>query len=205
MKNKYSVILADPPWQYDNAGSRGAAELIYPTMSIKELCALPVAGMAQDNAVLLLWTTWSQMTEAMQLISAWGFKYVTGFPWIKVTDVSPNLWGQIEVSVPYGIGFWARGASEPLLIARRGKVKAPPNGFIGLLSPNLYHSRKPESIYHYAETLSGPYLELFARRTRPGWDSWGNQIESTPDVRRVLSGEDTAVLRAELLAQGVRE
>ena len=182
MSNKYGVILADPPWQYANAGCRGAAENQYPTMAIKELCALPVSNMAEEDAVLLLWATWPQMAEAMQLISAWGFKYVTGFPWIKVTDVSPNLWGQIEVSVPYGIGFWARGVSEPLLIARRGKVKAPPNGFIGLLSPNLYHSRKPDDIYHYAETLTGPYLELFARRPRPGWDVWGNQVNSTVEL-----------------------
>ena len=96
-----------------------------------------------------------------------------------MTSVAPTLWGEIEISVPYGVGFWARGCSELVLIGRKGNVKSPSDGFIGLLSPNLYHSRKPEDIYAYAESLPGPYLELFARRIRSGWDTWGNEVTST--------------------------
>lgn len=182
---EYGVILADPPWNYSNSGCRGAAENIYPTMTFNELCQLPIESMAKDDAVLLMWATWPKLEEAaMPLIKAWGFQYVTGFPWVKVTDVSMTLWGKIEIRVPYGVGFWARGATEPLLIARRGKPPPPPNGFIGLLSPNLEHSRKPDNIYHYAESMPGPYLELFARRARPGWDVWGNEVESTVEIGR---------------------
>jgi len=176
---KYKVILSDPPWAYRNAGCRGAAANEYSTMTIDDICALPVASMADDDCVLLLWGTWPQMPEALQVVNSWGFQYVTGFPWVKVTEVSHTLWGDLTIKVPYGIGFWARGTTELLLIARRGNVTPPTEGFIGLLSPNLHHSRKPDDIYHYAESLQGPYLEMFARRPRAGWDSWGNEIQST--------------------------
>lgn len=180
---KYGVILADPPWSYDNAGCRGAAANEYPTMTNQDIMALRVNQFAADNCVLLMWATWPKLDEVcLPALKAWGFDYVTGFPWIKVTDVSHTLWGQIEISVPYGVGFWARGASELLLIGRIGKPSPPTDGFIGLLSPNLFHSRKPESIYQYAESLPGPYLELFARRPRPGWHVWGNEVRSDIDL-----------------------
>jgi len=177
---RYGVILADPPWNYNNAGCRGAAENEYPTMSLEELANLPIASMAAADSVLLLWSTWPKLDEAcLPLMKTWGFQYVTGFPWVKITSIATNLWGQIQITVPYGVGFWARGTTEPILIGRRGNAKAPTAGFIGLLSENLYHSRKPDDLYHYAESLPGPYLELFARRERTGWDSWGNEIAPT--------------------------
>lgn len=180
----YRVILSDPPWAYRNAGCRGAAANEYSTMTIDDICALPVASLAADDCVLLLWGTWPQVPEAMRVITSWGFQYVTGFPWVKITEVSQTLWGDLTIKVPYGIGFWARGATEPLFIARRGNVAPPTEGFIGLLSPNLYHSRKPDDIYHYAESLPGPRLEMFARRVRHGWDSWGNEITSSVSLGR---------------------
>ena len=176
---RYNVILADPPWTYNNAGCRGAAANEYATMSLDELKKLPIQKLASDDCVLLMWATWPKLDEAcLPLLKAWGFEYVTAFPWVKVTDVSKTLWGKWEIKVPYGVGFWARGCSEPLLIGRRGNPKSPPDGFIGLLSPNLFHSRKPDNIYHFAESMQGPYLELFARRDRAGWDVWGNEVES---------------------------
>lgn len=180
---KYGVIVADPPWSYQNSGTRGAAANQYSTATVEDICALPVSGMAAEDCVLLLWCTWPQMREGIRVMSAWGFDYVTGFPWVKVTDVSKDLWGALTFDVPYGVGFWARGTSEFVMIGRKGNAKPPPNGFIGLLSPNLYHSRKPDSIHHYAMSLPGPYLEMFARRPFPGWDVWGNQVESTIEVR----------------------
>ena len=192
---KYGVILADPPWSYANAGCRGAAANEYITMTDADIARLPIADLAAENCVLLMWATWPKLAEAcLPALAGWGFNYITAFPWVKVTSVSPTLWGAIEITVPYGVGFWARGTSEPLLIGKRGKPSPPPNGFIGLLSPNLHHSRKPESIYEYAEAMPGPYLELFARRRRPGWDAWGNEVDSdivlTPaaDGRIILGG-----------------
>lgn len=176
---KYGVIMADPPWQYGHAACEGAAAKQYPTMPVDKICALPIAPLAADNSVLLMWCTWPQMREGIQVMTAWGFDYVTGFPWIKVTDVSKDLWGELTFKVPYGIGFWARGCSEFVMIGKRGQCSPPTDGFIGLLSPNLSHSRKPESLHHYAMSLPGPYLELFARRPYPGWDVFGNQVQNS--------------------------
>ena len=175
--SRYKVILADPPWNYANAGCRGAAENEYKTMSDEEIYNLPIAECADNDCVLLLWATWPKLKEAMMTVSKWGFEYITGFPWIKVSSVSNNIFGDIEIKSPYGIGFWVRGCSEPILICRRGRPKPPPDGFVGLLSPNMFHSRKPDSIYAYAESMDGPYLELFARRKRDGWDSHGDQLK----------------------------
>lgn len=185
--SKYGVILADPPWNYANAGCRGAAENHYSTMTVADICALPIGDLAASDCVLLEWCTWPQLQEGLQVMAAWGFTYITGFPWIKVTDVSKTLWGELTFEVPYGIGFWARGCTEFVLIGRRGNPKPPSDGFIGLLSPNLYHSRKPESLHHYAMSLPGPYVELFARRPYPGWDTWGNQIDSTIELFEVTA------------------
>lgn len=180
MIKQYGVIIADPPWDYNHSACEGAAAKEYLTMTLAELQTLPVRELAAKDSVLLLWATWPKLDEAcLPLLKAWGFKYVTGFPWVKVTSVATNLWGELEIKVPYGVGFWARGATEPVLIGRCGNVKPPTEGFIGLLSPNLYHSRKPDDLYHYAESLPGPYLELFARRKRPGWDVWGNEMKNS--------------------------
>jgi len=178
MNHTYGTILVDPPWTYDNAGIRGAASKQYPAMSDATIYKIPVASFAAPDCALLLWATWSKLVEATKIIETWGFEYVTGFPWVKVTDVRRTLFGDLRIKVRYGIGFWARGVTEPLLIARRGKVSPPDNGFIGLLSPNLSHSRKPDSVYEYGEALPGPRLEMFARRKRAGWDAWGNEIEN---------------------------
>lgn len=185
---KYPVILADPPWNYNNAGVRGNAENHYPTMSDADIAALPVADLAADDCALFLWATWPKMEAAVAVVKRWGFEYVTGMPWIKIVGLpSVDLWGALTIKPQYGVGFWVRGCTEPLLIARRGKPGLPEGGFVGLLSENLRHSRKPENIYHIAETLPGPYLEMFARRARPGWDVWGNEVASTVEIGRTLT------------------
>ena len=182
MAKKYKVIISDPPWNYSNAGVRGACENHYSTMGIADLKKMDVASLADDDCVLLLWCTWPQLKEGIELIDAWGFRYITGFPWVKVTDIFTALDGEVQFSVPYGIGFWARGCTEFVLIARRGKAKPPDRGFIGLLSPNLKHSRKPDHLYEYAESLEGPYLEMFCRRPREGWDVFGNECENSIEI-----------------------
>ena len=179
---KYDVILADPPWAYSNSGTRGAALNQYPTMSAEDICALPVEALASENAILILWCTWPQLLEGARVMESWGFDYVTGFPWVKITDVAPNFDGNVEIKVPYGVGFWIRGCTEFVMIGRRGSVSPPKSGFIGLLSPNLFHSRKPDSIYEFAESIPGNRLEMFARRPREGWDVFGNQVENSIEL-----------------------
>ena len=132
---KYGVIIADPPWGYQNWSERkqGAAAAEYPTLTVSQLCALPVSELAAKDCVLLLWGTWPKLNEAcLPVMRAWGFRYTTGFPWVKITEVGSSLWGGIEIGVQYGVGFWARGCTELVLIGKRGKASPPPNGFIGL-------------------------------------------------------------------------
>jgi N6-adenosine-specific RNA methylase IME4 len=185
---RYGVIVADPPWRYGvTNGARGATRhgntpgrfsKHYPSMSARAIAALPVGDLAADSAVLLCWATWPRLPDAMAAIAAWGFEYVSGFPWIKLTSAPRAALDDRPVATPqYGIGFWSRACSEPLLIARRGDVtiRSP---YLGLLSENFGHSRKPDNLYDYAEQFPGPYLELFARRPWPNWDSWGNECAS---------------------------
>ena len=174
---RYGVIIADPAWRYNNSGQNGAAEHEYATMSVADICVLPVQQLAADDSVLLLWGTWPLLPDAMRVMQAWGFRYVTGFPWIKIAgEPSRDMWGELDIKPQFGVGFWVRGCSEFVFVGRRGNVRPPTENFVGLLSENFGHSRKPDSLHHYAESMPGPYLELFARRAREGWDVWGNQV-----------------------------
>lgn len=184
---KFGVITADPPWPYQQFSERkqGAASAVYELMTIDELCAMPVKDLAADDCVLLLWGTWPKLPEALQVMKAWNFEYVTGFPWIKLDGNGVPV---------YGIGFWVRGCSEFVFIGRRGDVSPPRlEGFLGLMSPNLHHSRKPDSLHEYAETLPGPYLELFARRDREGWYCFGNQFEELNNPQMSLLNKPPVV------------
>jgi len=167
---RYGVIVADPPWEYDfYVSGRRAIQYNYPVMSIDTICNMPIKQIS-ENTVLFLWGTWPKLPEALRAMSAWGFEYLTGFPWVKMN--------KNKISIFYGMGHWVRGCSEFVFIGRRGEVSAPRlKGFLGLMSPNLQHSRKPDDIYEIAEALPGPYLELFARRSRAGWHSFGNEVE----------------------------
>lgn len=177
----YGVILADPPWAYDRDGPRGGVAHEYPSLEPAALASMRIGQtLGAADSILILWATWPKLTEAMALIDAWGYSYVTGFPWLKIQGVPQfDLTGDLSIRPQYGVGYWVRGCSEPILIARRGHVSPPPGGWVGLLSPNLGHSRKPDSIYQFAESLPGPYLELFARRPRAGWDAFGNEIANS--------------------------
>lgn len=195
MSERYGVILADPPWEYRNCGGaalRGAAAHHYDTMHDSVIAKIPVASWAAEDCVLACWATWPKLREAMGVVEAWGFDYVTAIPWIKVVPSS----GEIR----RGVGFWAMSASEVLLIARIGDPKRlNVNGGegkpIGLLvgedlifyAPIREHSSKPLEVHEWLEdTLHGPNLELFARVATPGWTCWGRElgVELTSDGRR---------------------
>lgn len=158
----YPTIVADPPWQYDNAGTRGAADGHYPTMTVEEICKLDVAARAADHAHLYLWTTNTFLLAAFAVLDAWGFEYKTCLTWAK-----PQI----------GLGNYFRSATEHVLFGVRGTLpvadRAIPTWF---QADRLRHSEKPATFYELVERASpGPYLELFARRPRPGWDAWGNE------------------------------
>lgn len=165
----YDVILADPPWQYDNTGLPGSAESQYPTMSMAELrnVAVPVG----DNAALFLWVTNPFLREGVELADAWGFSYKTNIVWVKTALKSP------------GMGFYVRGQHELLFICTKGSFVPDQRGKspIGsvLVADIQEHSRKPDAAYDLIENMypGGRYLELFARRRREGWTSWGNHSD----------------------------
>lgn len=160
----YRTICADPPWQYGNTSTRGAAEDHYPTMSVAELCDLNVAERAADEAHLYLWTTNGFLREAFQVMDAWGFEYKTTLVWAK-----PQI----------GMGNYFRSSTEYVLFGVRGGLRTLDcNQRNWFEAKRARHSKKPAKFFEIVETASpGPYLEMFARERRlnPDWDYWGNE------------------------------
>lgn len=152
-----------------------AAEHHYPTMSIDELCALPVADLAAPDSALFLWATFPQLPEALRLIREWGFTYKSvAFVWLKKNRKADSWF--------YGLGFWTRANAEVCLLATRGHPKRQAaNIHQFIISPIEAHSKKPDETRDKIVALMGdlPRVELFARQTPPGWDVWGNEVQST--------------------------
>jgi N6-adenosine-specific RNA methylase IME4 len=173
---KYSLIYADPPWAFRDkasAGKRGAVHK-YPVMSFREICALPVGQLAADDCLLAMWWVPTQPREALAVVEAWGFELVTmkGFTWAKKT-----IHGKWHI----GMGTMTRANSEDCLIARRGRPKRLSAAVRQLVPATIrQHSRKPDEVRAALVQLVGdvPRIELFARTTYPGWDVWGNEVES---------------------------
>lgn len=171
---KYKIIYADPAWQYEQKTLSGAAQRHYPTMSISEICKLPVSQIADENAVLFLWVTFPQLKSAFDVIKAWGFKYKTvAFVWIKQNRKSKGYF--------FGLGFWTRGNAEICLLGTRGKPKRVSASVHQLIfAPIEAHSKKPDEAREKIIELMGdlPRIELFARQKVQGWDVWGNEVKS---------------------------
>lgn len=177
---KYAAILADPPWSFKSWSQKGAsrgASRHYATMKTKDICKLPIADIATKDCVLLLWAVMPQLPEALRVIEAWGFKFKTvGFTWMKQNKNAPSLFYDAN-DIFAGMGYWTRSNCELCLIATRGKPKRINSDVPqAIFSPLREHSRKPTEIYERVERLvAGPYLELFARNKRKGWDSHGTE------------------------------
>ena len=172
---KYQAIYADPPWDYQQCRLSGSAKKHYPTMRIEELCALPVAEIADRDCALFLWATFPQLPEALRLIQAWGFVYKTvAFVWLKQNRKALTWF--------YGLGFWTRSNAEICLLATKGHPKRQSAGIHQLvISPVERHSKKPDEVREKIVELMGdvPRIELFARQQTPGWDVWGNEVENS--------------------------
>ena len=168
---KYKIILADPPWQYDDkalAGNRGAG-CKYDLMGIDEICSLPVSKIADDDCILFIWGTWTHIKEAQQVIESWGFEYKTvGFVWIKKFSTGKNF---------MGMGNWTRSNTEYCLIATKGNPKRIDAGVSQIIeSIPRNHSQKPQQVRDRIVQLCGdlPRIELFARTRVHGWAVIGN-------------------------------
>ena len=159
---KYHVIVSDPPWKYDarSEDTTHRGKNLYPEMTVPEICALPVASLAQDNCILFLWTTNAFMRGAYECLDAWGFQEKTILTWDKV-----NL----------GLGDWLRNVTEHCILAVRGRPIVSLTNQTTLISEKRReHSRKPESFYTLVEALCpGSKLEMFSRTPRDGWAAWG--------------------------------
>jgi N6-adenosine-specific RNA methylase IME4 len=175
---KFGTILADPPWQFQNRTGKVAPEHKrlnrYGTMQLEEICALPVADIAADPAHLYLWVPNALLPDGLRVLEAWGFRYVSNIVWHKVRKDGG--------SDGRGVGFYFRNVTELLLFGVRGKnarTEAPGRSQVNYMSSRKReHSRKPDEQYELIESCSkGPYLELFARGTRKGWTTWGNQAD----------------------------
>ena len=173
---KYGAILADPPWHWKARSPKGegrSAKNHYSVMSADDLKAMTIP--AADDCVLFMWAIDPMLPQAFDLIKAWGFQYKTvGFTWAKI-----NVSGKD----PIGGGYWTRANPEMCLLATRGQPKRL-NADVRqlLMAPRREHSRKPDEIYGRIEALvDGPYLEMFARQTRAGWDAWGNEVGKFDD------------------------
>ncbi len=195
---KYSVILADPPWGYDNfrEAINGAAASQYPTMTDKDIIGLDVGSIAEKDSLLFLWCTWPKLEIGMNALKSWGFKYVTCVhDWVKLND--PN--GKAADNRYCGVGFWTRGGSEFVLMGRKGKgVKRRPRKEVTEYQvhqaplPKGKHSAKPPELHRKitallgADVIHGNAIELFARKAPPtGWDATGLDLDGK-DIRDFL-------------------
>jgi len=171
----YATILADPPWQFQNRTRKMAPEhkrlLRYPTMDLQEVAQLPVGRLAAAQSHLYLWVPNALLFEGLEVLRAWRFTYKTNLVWFKIRkDGGPD--GR-------GVGFYFRNVTELILFGVRGNLRTlqPGRTQVNLFSTRKReHSRKPDEIYDVIEACSpGPYLELFARFRRKGWNQWGNE------------------------------
>jgi N6-adenosine-specific RNA methylase IME4 len=195
----YGAILADPPWHFhawvdtarggtNHSGSRlpnggknyGSSRApTYQTLEESEISALSVAELAAPDCVLFLWACWPTIQQAFRIIESWGFTFKTcAFCWIKADATQLELF-QDDIEPDMLLGYWTRSNSEICLLATRGQPKRTAADVRqAIIAPRREHSRKPDGIHERIERLvAGPYLELFARQRRPGWDCWGNEVD----------------------------
>lgn len=176
-RKKYDLILADPPWLYDQdtVPKSRLVENHYVTMPVEEIKELPIGRIAKDKSILFLWTTAPKNEEGLAVMKAWGFSYRTQIVWEKYSN------GKIQI----GLGNNVRGSHELLLIGKRGEFPTPkykPPSTI--TARRTEHSAKPEKFYEIVESMypTASRIELFARRPRPGWASVGNELVPLQEV-----------------------
>lgn len=179
-RKKYATVLADPPWQFQNRTGKVAPEhkrlQRYGTMTLEEIKALPVANATAETCHLYLWVPNALLPEGLAVMEAWGFQYKTNLIWHKIRKDGG--------SDGRGVGFYFRNVTEILLFGVKGKnarTLQPGRTQVNMIQTRKReHSRKPDEQYDLIQACSkGPYLEMFARGERKGWDVWGNQADDS--------------------------
>jgi N6-adenosine-specific RNA methylase IME4 len=200
-RERFRTVLADPPWQFVNRTGKVAPEhrrlSRYGTMTVAEICRLPVAAAAEATAHLYLWVPNALLPDGLRVLSAWGFDYKTNIVWHKLRRDGG--------SDGRGVGFYFRNVTEILLFGVRGRnarTLAPGRTQVNYLGTRKReHSRKPDEQYGLIERCSpGPYLELFARGTRPGWTVWGSQADGAYEPTWTTYSHNSLTERASLNA-----
>ncbi|MCT4334263.1 MT-A70 family methyltransferase [Paracoccus sp. YLB-12] len=169
----FDLIMADPPWSFDNfteAGEAKNAKAQYGCMSLADIAALPVRALAADDSILWLWATNPMLPQAIDVLSAWGFEFKTAGHWAKLTRTGKQA---------FGTGYILRCAGEPFLIGTRGQPKTTRSVRSVVMGKIREHSRKPDEAFAAAEQLmpEGRRIEVFSRQRRPGWSNWGNEAD----------------------------
>jgi N6-adenosine-specific RNA methylase IME4 len=170
-KKKYKTIYCDPAWNERGAGKvKRGADKHYNLMMTDDIKKLPVQDIADDNCWLFMWVTNNFLKDGLEVMEHWGFKYVTNLAWGKDNDGLKN---------EFGLGYYFRGQHELCLFGVKGKLKPKVrNESTFILAKKTKHSKKPTRFYEKIERVShSPMIELFARNTRDGWDSWGDELE----------------------------
>jgi len=179
---KYSIILADPPWQFNNKNTGGSmisgASNQYQTTSIEDLKKIPVNDITADDAILIMWYVGAMPQEAIDLVKSWGFtlKNMNGFVWNKLTVKSKPF---------FGMGFYTLAGSESAIIATKGKFKPASHSVRAVITaPIGKHSEKPKEFREAIVELCGdlPRLEMFAREETKGWTVFGNEAPNSIEI-----------------------
>jgi N6-adenosine-specific RNA methylase IME4 len=177
VKGQFGTVLADPPWRFMNRTGKMAPEhrrlSRYATLTLDEICAIPVQSVAAIKSHLYLWVPNALLAEGMDVVRAWGFTYKSNIIWHKVRkDGGPD--GR-------GVGFYFRNTTEMVLFGVKGNLRTLPPGRrqVNILrTQKREHSKKPDELYAVIESCSpGPFLELFARGSRRHWVQWGDQAQ----------------------------
>lgn len=179
---KYKIGYIDPPWSWKAWSDKGdgkSAVQHYDCMSVDDIAALPISEMFEQDAAIFVWVVQAMLPDALKLIAAWGFTFKTvAFAWVKIKGKQDRLFYTGE-DVKIGMGYHTRAGFEQCWLATRGKgyerlSKGEPQV---IFAPLREHSRKPDEVANAIVRLCGdvPRIEIFARTTRPGWQSWGNQ------------------------------
>ena len=171
----YDVILADPPWSFSTwsaTGQNKSASQHYDVMSFDDMKRLPVADLARNDCVLVMWATQAMIPQAVDLMRAWEFTPKTMGAWAKRSRTD-RTWA-------FGTGYIFRSAAEFYLLGTRGKPKMAVRDVRNLIvAPAREHSRKPNQLHHDLERMfpGARRVELFARCRRSGWECWGNHVD----------------------------
>lgn len=172
---KYKIIYADPPWTYADMKNKDPkmGGITYPTMTLGDIKKMPIQDITDKDCALFLWATMPLLREALEVIDAWGFRYITcAFTWVKQNPKGEGIYS--------GLGHWTNGNAELCLFAKKGAPKRQAKNVKQIvLSPRGRHSVKPIEVRDRIVSLIGdlPRIELFARQTAEGWDSWGNEVQ----------------------------